>query len=319
VLPRGRGAAIGVANFGVSFGAAGGLLSFFDYQSTIVPCIGAYKCGPLGVLVLGAQESENAFGLILCATLPFIWLAFTQRTRTFLFGYVFLMVFLCSSRTSFYAACITAAVLVILRPGWERKQAPWRVVTAAFTALSGLVVGVALPFVTTDASAYTQRGLVWQTARKYLAGHYALGLGSPQWHALVQDGRLPGYSGYSPHNQWLDILWVAGALGALLLGSIILAMLRSDFAIGLAVLLPVIFVGMTERIWGVSDFGVWSFAYLAALLVTPMPTRATTPGRPLRGVGRRLVPAESGRPGEDLLRHDVVAGAVQVQRVARRP
>lgn len=279
-LPRGRGAALGAATFGVSFAVANGLLPLAHYSTGVAPCSGSYKCGPLGVFVLGSLTSENALGLVMCAALPFVWLAFSGKARACLVLYVFALAVVTSSRTSEYAAVAILAVLIVARPDYEKTTRPIPVTIAGFGVLAGVVAGALLPYLTTDPDAYTERGFVWLVARQQLHGHYLYGLGSPAWSNLVTSGNLMPAASYSTHNQWLDVLWISGVIGAVGIGLLIVMLLVADFRIALAVISPAVFAGITERLWSISHLDTWSFAYLAALLAVPVITREPRPPKP---------------------------------------
>ena len=86
VLPRGRGAAVGVAIFGVGLAVASGILPLFRYDVAFVPC--REQCTPLGASLEGVLPNENLLGLTLVATMPFAYLGFRGAARSWLTLYL---------------------------------------------------------------------------------------------------------------------------------------------------------------------------------------------------------------------------------------
>ena len=78
VLPRGRGAAIGVGIFGVVLAAASGGFAALDWSGATVDC--RHEC-VLGDALTGVLPNENLLGTTLLATLPFAYLGFRGWPR----------------------------------------------------------------------------------------------------------------------------------------------------------------------------------------------------------------------------------------------
>ena len=281
LVPTGRGACLGAATFAVSLAAVSGLVTLASYPLATSVCVGLYKCGPLGVFYFGVVDNENGLALILAAGLVFVWLGVRSFLwRNVLFLYVLGMIWVSGARTSLLAGVILLAAILIIGRGAQvdsRRSKPYPIprLLGAFIALATVtVVSAVLPFVTNDPSAYTARGAVWLAARGHLAGHYATGLGQPAWAALVNDSVIGNYAGYSTHNQWLDVLWIAGWAGLAIFIVMLLVMLGQDFIVATLILLPMIVLGVTERAWGISHFDDFTYAYLAALVAIPAAVKA---------------------------------------------
>lgn len=276
LLPAGRGACLGAAAFVVSLASLSGLLTLFHYSLATAPCVGLYKCGPLGVFIFGVVDNENGMSLSLAAGVVFVWLAVrARRWRNILYVYVLGMIIASGARTSAIAAALLFLALVLFgqrldssRQG-TRRQLKLATAGLALMALAGTVVGAILPFTTNDPAAYTFRGEVWLIAREHLAGRYGIGNSQPGWSSLVDRQVIGQYAGYSVHNQWLDVVWISGVGGLILFLMVIAIMIRRDYVVGLIVLLPMILLGITERAWSIAQFDQMSFAYLTSLLAVP--------------------------------------------------
>ena len=85
VLPRGRGAAVGVGIFAVSLGVASSVVAVIARDVAFIPgCQGA--CSGLGFT--GVLPNENLLGIALVASIPFTYLGFRGRSRTFFILYL---------------------------------------------------------------------------------------------------------------------------------------------------------------------------------------------------------------------------------------
>jgi hypothetical protein len=276
LMPTGRGACLGAAAFVLSLAAVSGLVTLVNYQLGTAPCVGLYKCGPLGIFVFGVVDNENGLALILAAGLAFVWFAIRNAWwRNVLFLYVLGMVAVSGARTSLIAGLVLLGALLVfgfrIQIDQARPTVPFARQAGVLVVLLGAIVYSAqLPFTTNDPNAYTSRGTVWLIARERLAGHYGIGLGQPAWASLVKGSTIESAAGYSTHNQWLDVLWISGFVGLAIFAIILLKMLRRDVVLASLLLLPMVVLGAAERAWGISHFDGISYAYLASLAAIPM-------------------------------------------------
>jgi O-antigen ligase len=277
VLPRGRGACLGAGIFGVTLAAASGLLAVFRYDVAFDPC--ARKCTMLGSLLTGIFPNPNLLGLALAAALPFAYLGFRGHARYFFALYLAGMAIATGSRTAVLAVVVTVAALLIVRPRVDADRAtPGRTAIAAL-ALAGAVLGSAYVIQHQwNSSALTSRPALWRVASTYIHDSPWLGYGPEKWASLTQSSWIPAESAYSVHNQWLDVLFVAGWVGAALFVSMVVAALvtsrhaRPGVLITLAM---VVVVGTTERPWSVGSLDWLSFSLIALILMGATGERAT--------------------------------------------
>jgi hypothetical protein len=283
----GRPAALGAAAGGLLLALLGGFQALLHEDSVFRDCR-ADKCGPFGWLFNGVFPNENTYGLPLALSIPFVWMAFRGRGKIVLVLYVAFMAFVTGSRLSEIAAVAALVCLVALRPGRKTLAA----VGVAVAAVAGLV----LPVLADSPDALSDRGHFWQIAIERLAASPIHGFGAKAWEGLYETGQIPLAGSYSPHNQWLDVLYAGGLIGLIvfvvLLGRILL---QGDFVTAACVVIPVLVASSMERPWsfGISD---WiTFSLVAATLVTSSTRPAPRPAGAVSVPSSDPAPAH--RPG----------------------
>lgn len=290
VLPRGRGAALGAALFGLTQAITSSALLLVNYDGVMQPCVA--KCSFTGNLLFGSQLGENALGILLAISVPFTYLVFKGGARVWLLTYLLLVVAATGSRTSMTAAALSVLIMIMVRPSLDADR-PRRLGLAwVFAVLIALVsFGISLyPF---ERSALTGRPTLWLVAWEYIAGSPWYGWGPTKWSSLHdENAAIVRNAVYATHNEWVEVLFVAGGLGmllflAMLLGTILVAKPAVRPAV-LAVLTVAFIIGATERPWSLVLADWATFAYLAALLSGPtsLPSSKVpaTAGRQLEGV-----------------------------------
>lgn len=250
-----RGALLGGAVFGISLAAVSGITTLLHYDAAVTDC-GITKCGPLKVLWNGALANENSLGLSLAVAIPLVWLSVKwTRTRWVFCLYLLGMVYITGSRTSQLGAIV--AVLACAFQGRLLVTVD-AVRTFALRALAvaGVAAGVYLPFTTNDPSKYTGRAGLWITARHLVSPVWYVGRGGLYWgtYATTQIGTA---TAYSVHNQWLDILFDAGVPGLVLFTLLVGCIAYRPG--GLLLIIPMIWLGITERVWGLSYADAFSW------------------------------------------------------------
>jgi hypothetical protein len=111
----------------------------------------------------------------------------------------------------------------------------------------------------------------------------------------------------STHNQWTDVLFVAGGVGAVVLVCVAIAAIWSAGRARNGVLLVLSTIGMlgvAEGVWSVGRLDLMSFSLVAVILIgetAPGPRRSLAP----RGVGtQHLVPVRAAQPQHALAAAD---------------
>jgi hypothetical protein len=235
------------------------------------------KCGPGGVLNSGAISNENVLGLVLALSIPFVWLAL-RRARIIVIGYVTAMVLLTGSRTALLAAAAALLALVVLRPSPQRAgtvaAAPVRQIQAIFGVAAIALLGAILPLLASVTSGIGDRTYFWRIALDGIGRSPLIGNGGAAWPRLYQSGEIPISASYSPHNQWLDVLYASGFIGlAVFVGLLCHLLLRTAYLVTAAatILIPVLAASILERPWSFAINDVLTFTLLAALLCETAP------------------------------------------------
>jgi O-antigen ligase len=273
VLPRGRGACVGVGIFGVTIAAASGLVAAVDWNVASVPC--RHEC-VLGSAVTGVLPNENLLGTTLIAALPFAYLGFTGRARIGLVLYLAGMAFATGSRGAMAAAVIILGALLVLRPSLDAERpSSIRVAAAGTLLIAAILASVYIVMHDWSSAAYplTDRPALWNVAAEYTQESPVVGYGPDTWESLYTErGEIPRAAQHSTHNQWVDVLFTAGWVGVAVLVGMIVAMISSAGGARLAVLIAlatVFLIGIGERAWSIGSIDFVSFSLLALILLGP--------------------------------------------------
>ena len=267
VLPRGRGAAVGVAIFGATLAIASAALAVFRQDAAFVSdCQGA--CSGLGLT--GVLPNPNLLGVSLVAALPFAFLGFRGRARYFFALYLAGMAIATGSRTAAGAAIVAIVALLVVRPRLDADRANFgRSAIAALVLAGALVASVYVVRHDWDSTALTDRPHLWEIASSYINQSPWFGYGPYEWAQLAQSSDIPQAAQRSAHNQWMDVLFVAGWVGAALFVGMLLAAVWSAGRARPGVLLALattVMLGTTEGAWSVGAFDLASFSLLALIL-----------------------------------------------------
>ncbi len=268
-LPRGRGACLGAGIFGVSLAlVSGGLALFRPEAAFIVPCEKA--CSGLGFT--GAVPNPNLLGIVLAASIPFVYLGFRGRSRLVLIAFLAGMAIATGSRTSVSTVLIILVALLLVRPSIDRRIPSGRAAAAGVVLAGAVAVSAYFPVHDWDRSALTDRPYLWNIASEQVSQSPWLGYGPYKWTMLAEASEIPRAAQRSAHNQWLDVLVATGWIGAGLFVALAVGALwsagsaRPAVAVALA---TIFFVGTTEGAWSVGSFDLLSFSFVTLLLVGP--------------------------------------------------
>jgi O-antigen ligase len=300
VLPRGRGACLGVGIFGVTLAAASGLIAALSWGDASVPC--RHEC-VLGAALTGVLPNENLLGTTIVATLPLAYFGFRGRARTWLVVYLAGMAFASGSRGAMLAAIIVLAALLVLRPRLDgARPAPARVVAAGVLLTGAVLASVYIVLHDWSSAGYplTERPGLWNVASEYTQESPLFGHGPDKWETLyTETGEIPHAAQHSTHNQWVDVLFTAGWVGVALLAGMVAAMIWTAGYARPAVLVAlatVFMIGVGERAWSIGAADFVSFSLIALLLMGP-PRVEARPGaspEPARARPHRPVAVASG-------------------------
>jgi O-antigen ligase len=255
------------------------------------------KCGPGGALYSGAFSNENALGLVLALSIPFVWLALRGRGRIIVLGYVTAIVLLTGSRTALLAAAAALLALLVLRPSSQRADDVAAAPVRQFQAVVGVamiaLLGAVLPLLATVTSGIGDRTYFWHIALDGIGRSPLMGYGGTAWPRLYQSGGIPISASYSPHNQWLDVLFASGFVGlAVFVGLLVHLLFRTAYLVtaSAAILIPVLAASTLERPWSFAINDGLTFTLLAALLCG---TAHAFPSQPVGSMPRVAVSRSS--------------------------
>jgi O-antigen ligase len=279
VLPRGRGACLGVGIFSVTLAIASGALAVFRHGAAfVIPCEGS--CGGLGFT--GLLPNPNLLGIVLAASIPFAYLGFRGRARAWFAVYLAGMTIATGSQTATGAAAIVLVVLLLVRPRLDADRVTAGPAAVAGVMLAGAVSASAVfPLHHWAPSALSERGLLWQVARTYIRESPWIGYGPDRWAGLYDSSQIFQAAQRSAHNQWMDVLFTAGGIGAFLLVCLVAATLLSSgraFPGAAITAATLVMIGATEGMWSVGTFDLMSFS-LVALILTGASGSGATHGR----------------------------------------
>lgn len=285
VLPRGhealKGGALGVGLL-LCISAVGALLQ----PDMAAPPCDKRKCGVLGTFYVGVADNQNTFGLLMAFAVPLLYFGL-RRYRFYFAVLATFFAFASGSRTAAVAA--GAAMVVILLVHVQRRSGGrFGGVLAILLTAGASASAIVIPLLGLPPETFSERVRLWQLAWSMIERQWLIGHGPNYWRSLVEIGVIPRAAGYSTHNQALEILFVAGALGAFVMVVVVINVLRQNpggryvFAI---FMLPVAVAAVTERPWslGAVDWASWS---LLIFLCSQMP--------PLHGEDSRI--AEESAP-----------------------
>jgi hypothetical protein len=267
VLQRGRGASVGAGIYGVTLAIASGLLAASRHDiAFVVPC--ERSCGGLGLA--GVLPNPDLLGVSLAATIPFAYLGFRGGARNLFILYLVGMVLATGSQTAAAAAIATVVGLLVVRPRLDADPRTSRrgVVAGLLLALAvfGSVTMIERNWSTT---ALSGRPVLWQVASDQIARSPWFGYGPDRWARLYDSSNIPLSGERSAHNQWLDVLFAAGWVGAGLFIAVAAAMLVSSGPArpGVAIALATIaIIGTAEGAWSVGTLDFLSFSFIALIL-----------------------------------------------------
>lgn len=272
VMPSGkdalRGAALGV----------GLLLSLSAIAALVQPSLAAppcdnRKCGLLGTFYVGVADNQNTFGLMMAFAIPVFYFGLS-RYKIYFVTLATVLAFASGARTAAIAAGLAATVIFLVHVGRKRGSKAGGIVASLLT-LGAVAATVVVPFIQLTPGTFSDRAGLWALARQLVTKQWFLGYGPNEWRSLVDIGVIPRAAGYSTHNQAMETLFVAGALGVgLMVVTIVLVLGRSGGQLLriATIVLPVAVAAVTERPWSLGgvDWASWSlvlFLCLGALSV----------------------------------------------------
>lgn len=274
--PRGFGVHLGVATVIMIIAIASGVALLVHSDFSTMECTAGYKCGVLGFNFRGVFDNENAFAMYLGLAMPFIYMAFRGWEGVVMATYVAFLIVLTGSRSGTLTAAVTLVTLLVMRPDVRKAtRATVRSIALGAGLLTTVAIGLALPIVVNDTSAFSGRADLWRQARIALAdpATFIYGTGMFGWQHVHEQGWIDASAVYSVHNQWLHVLFSTGIIGlACFLGAIAILLWQARhtyFLVIGTVLVPYTVLAATERPWPIDTADWLAWAVPAALLCYP--------------------------------------------------
>lgn len=274
--PRGFGIHLGVATVVMIIAVTSGFALLIHSDFSAMECTAGYKCGILGFRFRGVFDNENAFAMYLGLAMPFVYMAFRGWEGIVMATYLAFLVVLTGSRSGTLTAAVTLATLLVMRPDVRHAtRATVRSIALGAGLLTTVAVGLALPIIVSDTSAFSGRADLWRQARIALAdpATFIYGTGMFGWQHVHEQGWIDASAVYSVHNQWLHVLFSTGIIGlACFLGAIgiMLWQARNTYFLVIGtVLMPYTVLAVTERPWPIDTADWLAWTVPAALLCYP--------------------------------------------------
>lgn len=183
---------------------------------------------PSGMLA-GFLTQPNNLGQFIVLGMPALFLLRSRWLRLVYFLIGAFTIVWTASRTSLYALtmmCLAAALLWLTRGHGARRNLSTVMIAIPFAAVC------ALPLVTTDPSAYSERGFIWQASLPAWYSSPWFGQGANWYRDLATTSGSIASSAFQGHNQVVQLLVTGGLLYAILTGAMIL--MASSRAVRLA-------------------------------------------------------------------------------------
>lgn len=303
--PSREGVVTGGALFALSVCTIGSFLGLVVPDKVFMDC--RDKCSVVGELYMAATPHSNTLGLITAIGIPFVWLAFSGRIRIWLLIYIVANLVITGSRTAMFAGAVTFVVLILTNPTnrGEGVVGRWRPLLT-FGIVAATAVAMVLPFTRQPDSFATGRGYLWRIALEQFERTPFLGSGLTTWDRFYAAGEFGAAAAYSTHNQWLEVLLLAGSLGAVIFAlgwaTLIFGGDESRKFVVLPILLTVALLSSTERPLsiGVVNTMTWVLVALVALASddrrsekrrssrSPQSTSTLTPAELQTAIGGRM-------------------------------
>lgn len=174
---------------------------------------------PWGILV-GIFTQGNNLAQFLALGLPTVFLIRRRRDRVLLVGISCLAIVWSASRGSMLAVAIGALAYVVLSLSWHAV----RRIVGVIAAVAPFVVVCVVPLVTTDPTAFTNRGLVWLVSLKVWHTHEWIGNGSAYFNIVGSTSARIAGSVFHGHNQFVQFMVTGGLIfGFLVIPQMLLA------------------------------------------------------------------------------------------------
>ncbi len=175
------------------------------------------KCTIFGSLESGSASHYNQLGMAMALGFSLVWFNFSGWWRIFFVSFNLLTLYLSGSRSSYLSVALQISVALLLtKRKYFAKTRDGRYAFGTFLALCTLLIATLIPFQDHDDHFATGRGYLWRIAITYFNDSPFIGQGAKFWTDRYALGLLSKAAVYSPHNLFLDILLLSGAVGGII-------------------------------------------------------------------------------------------------------
>ena len=254
--------AIGSIAMGLFFPAAGILQSVDLGTATLnKQILGS------GVLI-GPFISENVLGQFLSLGAASIFLIERKWWRWTLFASVVYAVVWSSARGSIAALSAVVIVALLMRA----VTPPLRSAVGFLLGIAVLAVGVVIPLVTTNPTAFTNRATIWQASLHSWSSNKLVGLGSNWFARQLASSQNIANTASQAHNEFIQMLATGGIVLVSLVALLCLVLLSSAaWTATLGEFFPIEFVvSYFAAFWFEQSLGFVDQPYLFPLTVVPL-------------------------------------------------
>jgi hypothetical protein len=175
-----------------------------------------------------------------------------------------------------FTVVVLVVALLVVRPRLDAdRHAPGGVAIAGVLLAVALLASIYLVQHDWSSAKYSlvDRPSLWRVASEYHRQAPLFGYGPDKWETVyTETGEIMRSAQHSTHNQWVDVVFNAGWVGAALLVGMMVAMVWSvGFArpAVLIVLASVFLIGIGERAWLIGKADFVSFSLIGLIVLGP--------------------------------------------------
>lgn len=193
-----------------------------------------------GLLLNGLFPTSNQLGLALALGIPILIVTGRDRSRWTAVGLVLFTLVWTSSRTAIIVSVMLIAVTILLGPRMRQALMIARVVAVSFAALV-----VAVPFIFTDPTSFTNRARIWQTALSFTLDdtvRLSFGSGAMVFREVSPVTYTIGTTAGTGHNVFVTVVTIGGLLAVIAVALLWVTYFRSASQVFVSDRLPLIFL-----------------------------------------------------------------------------
>ena len=178
---------------------------------------------PFGILV-GIFTHGNNLGQYLVLGLPMVTVIRRRFTRVLLIIVVCFALVWSAAR----ASLITSVIVIMVTAAVALLSARLRGLPARLIVMAPFALAALLPLLTSDPSAFTNRGFIWMASLDAWGSNPFFGLGSRYYQELGRTSESLGGSVFHGHNQLVQLLVTGGLVLVVLIALMLLCVINAS-------------------------------------------------------------------------------------------